>query len=691
MATQQEVIRQLVGSLDKSTDTNGVSALDTAIRSCSAYQSTQQLVDDFVSKCDSMRGKDEAQVKSFLKYTCGIDLDNDDTGSITGSDAGGTLKTKETVVPENRNGVEPRYPTASGAVYSLARSGHGTNLKATFPVSSPPGDSEKSFLTGLYTWWLTGAEKLVYDSYGLYFNKLSDDTDRKFDHIDIQFMNENSNTRALTSFKNDHMSMTFNVKYLADANHKFYWGNGKDASGYSSLDRLYTDRLVAHEMTHALFFSNVDWRINNTLPEFFSEGIAELVHGADDDRGSHIIRLVSGDMDLRSALSMNSGTLHTESYAAGYMLLRYLAKRAASGGGMELGASPSPTSNIPTDYSLTSLKPTTPGRYWLTGYDLLTGTQDVAYPLAKVLDGSDVSGDLILAGNGQDNVITGGKGSSSLWGGGASRDQLQGGSGRDMFWYGVGDGQDTITSFATGADANSDVLDFYNGGLAGVRRSGSSLRMDMADGGSLTVATNGGADSLVLYSTDAVNLHGAKIGESSGTNRLTYTEAADYYQGSGGVDTVVASGSADKRIWLDGSQGKAYNSIEVIDGSASSGADQLAGSGASEVIIGGSGSASLWGGGGSAYDHIRAGSGANSIFYGYGEGDDIVENTTASDRVMLYNIGLGNVAAASIGNSDVHITTTAGQTLTVYGEARYTLADGSTWKADHKTKQWSAV
>ncbi|MBQ7496348.1 MAG: hypothetical protein IJU00_00680, partial [Selenomonas sp.] len=172
----------------------------------------------------------------------------------------------------------------------------------------------------------------------------------------------------------------------------------------------------------------------------------------------------------------------------------------------------------------------------------------------------------------------------------------------------------------------------------------------------------------------------------------SYQEEVSFYQGGNGRDTLRGSGSGDKSIWLDGSRGQSYVSLEVLDGSTSSGDDQLAGSsGAEELIMGGTGEASLWGGAGSGNDTLRAGSGANCLFYGYGEGNDVIQNTSANDRVMLYNIRLDQVSGAEIGSSDVKISTAAGQTLTVQGDARFTLSDGSTWRADHNTKQWTAV
>ena len=57
---------------------------------------------------------------------------------------------------------------------------------------------------------------------------------------------------------------------------------------------------------------------------------------------------------------------------------------------------------------------------------------------------------------------------------------------------------------------------------------------------------------------------------------------------------------------------------------------------------------------------------------------------------MLYNLALSDLKDADIVTNKITITQQNGQQLTVNGQAAtFTLADGSTWIADHKTKTWS--
>lgn len=682
MATPQEFIKNFMGVLD-ATSLKGFSAMDEAVKRTTSFSSWQAVVDSIYRDCQSYNGNG----KAFLKDKCGILLNNTDTGAITGSDAsGGPVKSAESVVPENSS--EWLMPTNSSTTYEAF------GLTVNWPNLGTLNAAQQRMVSGLYTWWIPQSLELIRNSYGLTFNEPGT-TVNTISSVNFEY--EDSSTLAyVTSSFNSYtgrtsgLTLTINMKYYGDM-------SGTDVNGRSSEGFL-LDRVIAHELTHAAMAANINYF--SELPLYFAEGAAELVHGIDDERSYSISYLANNPAYLYKVLNNRNKYLRysEEDYSGGYIMLRYLAYQSSE---YPAGVTPEPESPEPVTTTPaapvtedsgddTFIKVTEPGNYWLSGYDPTSGRRVGSYPRAVTVDASGASGEIILAGNGNGNILKGGRGETSLWGGGASNDTLQGGAGRDMFWFGGGDGRDMVQSFTAGT--SGDVLNFYTGSLASISRSGKNLSFGMAGGGSLSVSTSAGSDSVVLYSTDAVHIYGAKIGEAARANSLSYSGGVSYYQGGGGTDTLVASGAASKNIWLDGSQGQAYSSIEIIDGSRSSGSDQLAGSGASETIIGGSGSASLWGGAGSANDTLRSGSGANVLFYGYGEGSDLMVGTGSNDRVMLYNIGLGQLVDAQIGTDYVTISTNVGQTLTVKGAAEvFTLGDGSSWRASHQARQWSAV
>lgn len=90
----------------------------------------------------------------------------------------------------------------------------------------------------------------------------------------------------------------------------------------------YNDRIIAHEMVHAQMSRSMDF---NSLPGWFKEGMAELIHGADE-------RLV-GDGALtgagRAAIMAQFNTALDSSldYSAGYAAVRYMHDQIKAAGG----------------------------------------------------------------------------------------------------------------------------------------------------------------------------------------------------------------------------------------------------------------------------------------------------------------------------------------------------------------------
>ena len=60
-------------------------------------------------------------------------------------------------------------------------------------------------------------------------------------------------------------------------------------------------------------------------------------------------------------------------------------------------------------------------------------------------------------------------------------------------------------------------------------------------------------------------------------------------------------------------------------------------------------------------------------------------NSKSDDAVMLYNLAPSEMKAADIEAGKITITQQNGQATT------FTLADGSTWSADRKTKTWTRI
>ena len=659
MALAQTIIKNFMNSLDN-TNLKGERALDEAARKSSYFSSWQAVKNAMYNDLRSYGWN----YKAFLKEKCGIDLSNletGDTGAITGYDAGnGTVKTKESIVPENPN-AELRRPLGGNLYYNGLTINWPSYLKNTSDISL------KRLSTYLHTYYIPNGLNLIYESYGLSFNEKGTTVkNMSFEYKNVdktwraQVYNEgyNGNTTSLV--------LRVNRKYYPDI-------NSIDGHSTNAKESCYLDRVIAHELTHAVMAANI--RYFKDLPHYFKEGAAELVHGADDDRYHEIVDLAQNPSKLYAVItnsSIDNPDNTNNGYAGGYMLLRYFAKQAAE--------------QINYARTTTTLKVNSAGTY-----SLADKTTQSRYPNATTLDATDSTGAVILIGNGRNNVLKAGKGSSSLWGGAASSDTLQGGSGRDMFWFGKNDGNDVINDFHAGRDSNSDVVNLYTNGLTAMSRSGKDVQFKMGQS-TVTVHTDGAADSVVQFSFDGKNISGAKIGETNAANRLTYDANVKAFQGGNRQDTLAVSGSANHSVFLNNVTGQVYAGIEIIDASSSTGKDSLAGDKQANTIYGGSGETAMWGGPGSANDILVGGNGTTTFLYGYGEGSDVIRNTSNDDKVFLYNAPLNKFSNAAIYSNQVVLTTKLGQTLTVNGNAgTFTFADGSSWKPNYETRQWKRL
>ena len=153
---------------------------------------------------------------------------------------------------------------------------------------------------------------------------------------------------------------------------------------------------------------------------------------------------------------------------------------------------------------------------------------------------------------------------------------------------------------------------------------------------------------------------------------------------SSDVSTLVATGNISGEVWLDNQHGISFAStVRNIDASTCTGTGNiLAGNSVDNTIISGSGSASLWGGIG-GNDVLRGGSGTDMFWYGNGEGNDIIQNSSSIDSVMLYSSM--NFESIGMSGNDLHVGIGGGNSLTIQNWNEnssvntFQLWDGSKW------------
>lgn len=178
-------------------------------------------------------------------------------------------------------------------------------------TTSIGGDAAKRFvLDGLKSGWLRESEKLIEKYYGLTGegSKLTVDLD--------SFTDGGSNVLAMVEYN---MSGTHNILRVDMAD--FTPTNAPDGGGAP----MYSDRIIAHEMVHAVMASST---FMFSLPQWFIEGTAELIHGADE----RVAGAVGGGGAAAVVASVAGGFSYEGSYVASRYLHDQLKEMGVEGG-----------------------------------------------------------------------------------------------------------------------------------------------------------------------------------------------------------------------------------------------------------------------------------------------------------------------------------------------------------------------
>ena len=193
-------------------------------------------------------------------------------------------------------------------------------------------DSDRQFnVDQLYGNWLAESERMIEQSYGLKADgketltiKFDDDKTSKFAaQVSYNTANDDSLSRATKQ------TLTIFTKSFA---------KGTAPDGGSSPQ--YSDRIIAHEMVHAVMGRTMDM---DALDTWFKEGTAELIQGADDNV---LNQLVAEDGDStnhfttadRAAYAadntfFSSWDSSAKHYSQGYLAVRFLHEDIKANGG----------------------------------------------------------------------------------------------------------------------------------------------------------------------------------------------------------------------------------------------------------------------------------------------------------------------------------------------------------------------
>ncbi len=286
---------------------------------------------------------------------------------------------------------------------------------------------------------------------------------------------------------------------------------------------------------------------------------------------------------------------------------------------------------------------------------------------SDVLYGTNAVGDNLYGEGGNDSLY-GYNGDDHLTGGQGS-DYLNGEDGEDVYYWGSGDGNDTIYDYGSSM-SEADTLAFgdVNSGEVSLTRSGSNLI--------LTIDASSGLETLQI------------------TNQF-------YWTGTTGGSTFYGYGLeaiefADGEIWAlqDIYDHTIYNgtsSGETMSGSNRFG-DHIFGLGGNDTLNGYDGDDYLVGGQGA--DYLNGMNGSDNYVWSLGDGNDQIYDNGVSfaelDRLDLTDVESGDVSLSRSGN-DVVITIGA-EAITLtnqyyspaysYGIEYLSFADGVTWDSE---------
>lgn len=211
-----------------------------------------------------------------------------------------------------------------------------------------------------------------------------------------------------------------------------------------------------------------------------------------------------------------------------------------------------------------------------------------------------------LRGENGDDIVMGAEGNDALYGGqgndilsgGRGDDWLEGSAGNDLYYYALGDGNDTISNSAASGDI--DILQFGSGitpDNVTAQRSGSDLV--------LTIEQDGGRILLTGYFNE----------DARGSRTLDYIRFSDS-DISWDVDYIRAAVLYGSDL---GSSLTGYDDTDDIL-VAGTGDDILHGKAGNDVLDGGAGNDKLYGGAGN-----------DTYLFGRGDGQDIIHNHDATD------------------------------------------------------------
>ncbi len=687
--TQQEVMKNFMHSLDE-TDKSGRSALDDAVKSSSNFKSYNELVEKFQSDW-----KNAGNWHTFLVKYCGIILDNKDTGSILGKDAGGeTSKGPEDIIPCEGDEIYPE-----GTSFTV----NGLTIYGV-PDENSLSDDEKFIVQGLYSWWLKESLDLIEESYGLSYSEENTTNSR----MKLRLFEEDSGRLAYV--EPDSKDLKIMESRTLGINMKNFQDMSSDNRHGKIEDGFSMDRTLVHELTHGVMASNINYMPGLPLP-IIEGATAELIHGVDDNRRNDIIKYAKNeDSSFENLVKyLNPESVGVDMglipYAGGYIFMRYFLKQAADTN-FDYDSYRENVSvddeNFATNYfdKVTMTGSNLADTITNSGSNVTINAQDGANLIRNYSDDVKITsgaGDDAISNSGSQVTIKAGAGDDSILNT-SSQVTIKADTGNDLienysassFIYG-GAKHDTISNFGTNifvsGGAGNDVLSNTNsnvtlsgdGGNDSIQSSGANSSVKggagvdsitntgenaiiWSDAGNDLIINGSGSSSIGLSvtTTSDEDTDSSSIGANStlfggaGNDSIQNSAKESFIYGGAGKDSVENGGASS---FLFGDAGNDYfsNESDFVTIKGGAGKEIIENSGANAKIYGDAGNdsitnekvfATIYGGAGK--DSIEN-SGASSALFG-DAGNDSIKNS--GDDILI----VGGAGKDSIYNSGAKVT-----------------------------------
>lgn len=169
-------------------------------------------------------------------------------------------------------------------------------------------------LRGLSTWWIEQGLDLIDECYGINFA-----TAKGVKEMNVEFY-EDPSSDTLAAVSHSHYPGDYALTLTLKVNMSKFTNITPDNTNGGGQKEQYMDRVIAHEMTHAVQASNFN---ADGIPSWYTEGIAELTHGGDE----RVMYSGSATSQIAAAKG-NAG--NGDMYGGGFMALRYLVNQCGT-------------------------------------------------------------------------------------------------------------------------------------------------------------------------------------------------------------------------------------------------------------------------------------------------------------------------------------------------------------------------